>query len=55
MVKATFALFGLLTLVAGVMTYMNVGLEETKFDNKASIRAGSHGGVYVGGGYRNGK
>ena len=49
-------LFILLTAVAAYLTYQNVGMEETHFDETtASVRSGSHGGRYNSGGYDVGK
>ena len=55
MVRIAFVVFTFMTAGTSALTYMNIGLEEQKFDDKASIRQGSHGGVGVGGGYRVGK
>ncbi|MEZ5479327.1 MAG: hypothetical protein R3E95_18140 [Thiolinea sp.] len=54
MIRLFMLLFAGLTVGAAALTYYNVGLEETYYDDAPSIRAGSAG--YVGsGGYRSGK
>ena len=46
--------FAGLTLVTAVLTYSNIGLEETKYEDDPSVRSGSAGYIR-GGGYRYGK
>lgn len=57
MTRLMMIFFAALTIGAAVLTYYNVGLEETKYeayDDGQSVRGGSAG--FVGsGGYRNGK
>lgn len=54
MTRAIMLLFTVLTLGAAVLTYNNIGLEETKYEDDPSVRTGSAG--YIGGGgYRAGK
>ncbi len=49
-------IFVLLTLLAAYLTYQNVGMEETQFDeSNASVRSGSYGGGFNSGGYDAGK
>ena len=51
--------FTALTIGAAVMTYYDVGMRSTKVTTtEKSVRSGSHGGVFIGGGsggYRTGK
>ena len=53
MTRIMLLLFSALTVGAMALTYYNVGLEETKYDEDPSVRSGSSGGG--GGGYRYGK
>lgn len=57
MTRLIMILFAGLTIGAAVLTYYNVGLEETRYEeygDDRSVRGGSAG--FVGsGGYRNGK
>lgn len=57
MTRLMMLLFAGLTIGAAVLTYYNVGLEETRYEeygDDRSVRGGSAG--FVGsGGYRNGK
>lgn len=54
MTRLMMLLFVGLTLGAAMLTYNNVGLEETKYEDDPSVRTGSAG--YIGGGgYRYGK
>lgn len=55
MVRLIALLFAALTVGAAALTYYNVGLEETHFDEAASVRQGSHGGSLSSGGYSPGK
>ncbi len=58
MTRLMMLFFAGLTIAAAVLTYYNVGLEETKYEEDPSIRSGSSSGggiFYGGGGYRNGK
>jgi hypothetical protein len=48
-------LFTVLTVGVAYMTYYNVGMEETHFNDPASVREGSHGGGLSSGGYSPGK
>ncbi|MDD5392473.1 MAG: hypothetical protein PHE17_05600 [Thiothrix sp.] len=48
-------LFAVLTVGAAALTYYNVGMEETHFDDPTSVRSGSHGGGLGSGGYSPGK
>lgn len=49
-------IFIMLTVVAAYLTYRNIGMEETYFDEKsASVRSGSYGGSFNSGGYDAGK
>lgn len=54
MARWTLIIFTALTLLAAALTYYNVGLEETSYDS-SSVRSGSAGAFYGGGGYRHGK
>lgn len=54
MTRIMMLLFAGLTIGAAALTYYNVGLEETKYDEDPSVRSGSTGGA-GGGGYRYGK
>lgn len=54
MTRLMLILFTGLTVGTAALTYYNVGLEETKYDDDPSVRRGSAG--YIGGGgYRTGK
>ncbi|MCB1622877.1 MAG: hypothetical protein KDI44_19335 [Thiothrix sp.] len=53
MARAMMLVFSLMTAGAGAMTWYNVGLEETRYDQQ-SVRTGSQTGR-LGGGYRAGK
>ena len=53
MTKLMMLLFTVLTIGAATLTYYNVGLEETYYEDDRSLRAGSVG--HIGGGYRAGK
>ncbi|MEZ5536819.1 MAG: hypothetical protein R3F02_14475 [Thiolinea sp.] len=53
MTRIMLLLFTALTIGAVILTYYNVGLEETKYDEDPSVRSGSSGSG--GGGYRYGK
>lgn len=55
MVRLIALLFAAMTVGAAVLTYYNVGMEETRFDDPASVRQGSHGGGLGSGGYSPGK
>ncbi|HRJ51131.1 MAG TPA: hypothetical protein PLE99_00065 [Candidatus Thiothrix moscowensis] len=48
-------LFAALTVGAALLTYYNVGLEETYLEDASSVRQGSHGGGFSSGGYSPGK
>lgn len=48
-------LFSALTVGAAALTYYNVGMEETRFEEASSVRQGSHGGGFSSGGYSPGK
>lgn len=58
MARWTFIFFTILSVLAGSLTYYNVGLEETTYASN-NVRSGSTGGFYsgggIGGGYRHGK
>ena len=51
--------FTTLTIGAAAMTYYDVGMQDTKVTTvERSVRSGSHGGIFYGGGnggYRTGK
>lgn len=51
--------FTALTIGAAIMTYYDIGMQSTKVTtSERSVRSGSHGGVFIGGGgggYRTGK
>lgn len=54
MTRLMMLLFAGLTIGAAMLTYNNIGLEETKYEDDPSVRTGSAG--YIGGGgYRSGK
>ena len=56
MIRLVTLLLMTLTLGAAYLTYQNIGMQETYFDeNNASVRSGSHGGSLNSGGYDAGK
>lgn len=54
MTRLLMVLFTALTIGAAALTYYNVGLQETRYSEDASVRSGSVG-LRGGGGYRYGK
>ena len=54
MTRLMMFLFTGLTVGAAMLTYNNIGLEETKYEDAPSVRTGSAGHI-GGGGYRSGK
>ena len=56
MARLITVIFIMLTVIAAYLTYRNIGMEETYFDeNNTSVRSGSHGGGFNSGGYDAGK